>query len=269
MNSLDYLLTAILFIFIPYAAFAIFLIGAVYRLASWISPRGLTGLKTVAIVPNTFHVFSVLKDIFKRVFLFYTLPKMEKDRTLIIGSVLFHYGIWFSLLGHLAMILPLPVSLQFHEMIALYMGGTAGISAFAGILILATRRLHVKRMRRISYFDDYFAISMLLALIVLGLVQTLYIKPLFMFTVSPWLVSLIEFRPEITTMANISPVTAVHITIGLIFIAYIPYGKIVHIVSYLFQPTITKKSYRIKSVKQPEMNVSGATEGGENNATRD
>ena len=265
MNNL---LASILFIYVPYSAITIFLVGFIYRIASWISAKGLTELKTVAIVPGTFSLFSVVKDIVKRVFLFYTLPKMEKDRTLIVGSILFHYGIWFSLLGHLAMVVPLPVSVQFHMMVALYMGGSAGISAFIGILILAVRRLQVKKVRRISYLDDYFAISMLLALIILGLTQTLYIRPYFINTVSPWLTSIVEFRPEIVTMTQVSPVTAIHITLAFIFIAYIPFGKIVHIVAYLFQPTITRTSFKIKGFKGPEAHVLNIDKEGEHNTAR-
>ncbi len=244
---MSYLLEIIAFVIIPYLALVIFVSGIAYRVSQWLRSRELTGLRTVAVVPYTFTPIDVIKDLFKRVFAFYTLPKMEKDRVLIVGTMMFHYGIWFSLLGHLAMVIPMGISLQLHDIIALYMGGGAGLVAFAGLLILTARRAAQHKMRLISYLDDYFAISILLVLIVLGLTQTFYIRPDFMATVSPWLVSILTFSPEVSSMSQISPVTTAHILVSLIFIAYIPFGKMVHIISSIFQPTITKSSFKVET----------------------
>ncbi len=244
---MGYVLEIVAFVVIPYLTLLIFVCGMTYRVSQWLKSRELTGLRTVAVVPYTFTTFDIIKDLFKRVFTFYTLPKMEKDRVLILGTVMFHFGIWFSLLGHLAMVIPMGISLQLHEFIALYVGGGAGLIAFVGLLILTARRTVQHRMRLISYLDDYFAISILLVLIVLGLTQTFYIKPNFMATVSPWLVSLLTFSPEVISMSQISTVTTAHILVSMIFIAYIPFGKMAHVVSSIFQPTITKSSFKVET----------------------
>src|SRR5208283_1068776 len=123
--------------------------------------------RSVAVVPNTFDSSDVVKDVSKRVFLFYTLSKTEKDRFLVVGTKMFHYGI----------VAPLPITAQVHDTIGLYVGCAAGLVTLAGRLVLIGRRVAVSRMRQISAFEDYFVASLLLAIIVFGLLQTLVVKP--------------------------------------------------------------------------------------------
>ena len=242
---MDPLVEVAVFLVLPYAAIAAFAVGVVYRLYGWLAPRGRTGLKSVALVPNTFGPLDVLKDLVKRVFGFYTLPKAEKDRTLLVGSLMFHYGIWVVLLSHLGLIVPLPITAQVHDTIGLYVGGAAGLLTLAGLLVLVARRVGASRLRQISFLEDYFLLGLLLAIIALGLLQTLVVRPDYLDTVSPWLVSILSLHPSLAPISGVGLSTILHITLALVFIAYVPYGRMAHVVTSLFNPTVTGPSFPV------------------------
>jgi len=111
--------------------------------------------------------------------------------------------------------------------------------------VLIGRRVAVSRMRQISAFEDYFVASLLLAIIVFGLLQTLVVKPDYLDTVSPWLVSILTLQPNLAPIANVGLFTILHITLALVFIAYLPYGRMAHMVAYLFNPTVTGASFPV------------------------
>ncbi len=237
------------FLVAPYLAVALLVIGALYRLVQWLRPRRITGLRSVAIVPYTFGYGRVLWDLIKRVFGFYTLPKMEKDRVLIYGGMIFHYGIWVVLISHFGLVVPLPLTASQHDFVGLYIGGTAGVLAFVGMLILIVRRLSLERMRQLSNFEDYFTPGLLLLIMFFGLMQTLVIRPDYLNTVSPWLTSIIEFHPNLAPIASVGIFTILHVLVACLFIAYIPWGKMVHWVGYLFNPSVTGPSFPVTTEK--------------------
>ena len=235
------------FLVLPYLAVALFVIGALYRFVHWVQGRKITGLQSVAIVPNTFGYGAVLWDLIKRVFGFYTLPKMEKDRTLIVGGLMFHWGIWIVLASHFAFIYMPPMSASLHDALALYLGGGAGLAAGVGLVILTARRSTLPRMRALSNADDYFAPGIILTLIVFGLLQTLVVRPDFMDTISPWLKSLLVLSPNLAAISGVDWVTIVHVAVACVFVAYIPYGKMVHWAGYLFNPSVTGPSFVVST----------------------
>ena len=252
---MDAFVEVAVFLVLPYVAIAAFVVGVLYRLYGWLAPKGRTGLRSVALVPNSFRSVDVVKDLVKRVFGFYTLPKAEKDRTLLVGSMMFHYGIWVVLLSHLGLIVPLPITAQAHDTIGLYVGGAAGLLTLAGLLVLVARRVGISRMRQISFLEDYFLLGLLLAIIALGLLQTLVLRPDYLDTVSPWLVSILTLHPNLNPIASVGLFTILHVTLALVFIAYIPWGRMAHMVAYLFNPTITGPSFPVVAENLPSVPV--------------
>ncbi len=248
---MDPIVEVAVFLVLPYVALAALVGGVAYRVYRWFSARSLTGLRSVAVVPNTFRSSDVAKDLGKRVFTFYTFSNMETDRTLYVGSLLFHYGVAVVLVSHLALVVPVPISPTLHAELALYLGGAAGLVALAGLLVLLFRRTGVPRMRQISFFDDYFAVGLLLGIFAFGLLQTLVVRPDYMDTVSPWLVSVLTFRPNLGPIANVGLFTVANVALALVFIAYVPYGKMVHMFAYLANPTIVRTSARVDVPRTP------------------
>lgn len=259
----------LLFGVLPYIAFLVFVAGIVYRIYCWTRPAGLTGMYSVNVGLYESGWGSVIKDVLKRIFLFYTLSDREKDRPLFYGSLMFHWGIWIALIGHLGIVVPEPVlsryfgiTPQLHHAMALYVGGAGGIMALSGLLILTVRRMvgassqvrvlntyTVKiPIRDFSFIDDYFADAVLLSIIALGLSQTLGITPFhpsYIGAVASWAQSLILLHPNVRVIQGMTLLQA-HALLAMIFIAYFPWGKMIHPFSYLFMPTISRPGIKVK-----------------------
>lgn len=260
--------TFVLFGALPYLVLAVFLAGIIYRVLHWVRARSLTGLYNVNVGFYEDSAASVTKDVLKRVLLFYTLGEKERDRELYVGSMLFHWGIWVALLGHLGVFLPqaylsaIGITPQVHPFLSLYVGGTGGVAALAGLLLLADRRLRGTwssvrlvntysvrvPLRKFSFLDDYFAIVLLLAVIASGLFQTLFVSrsnPGYLANVSSWLWSLATLHPDVSFISS-SAAFEVHMLIVMVFLAYFPWGKMLHLFSVLFMPTTSRPAARVE-----------------------
>ncbi len=238
MLSMDSV-TVFLYGVFPYIALVLFVGGVLYRLWGWLSAGGLTGLYSVAVKAYSWGFGERFGEVLKRVFLLYTLTM--SDRLLLVGSFLFHWGIWIALLGHLSMIVPpeqfgMPKDL--HKAIALYVGGTAGVVSLVGLILLLIRRIARPDVRRLSFLDDWFALVLLFALVALGNYQTLVLHPPYMETVAPWVQSVLMGSPRLDLAAQWDVATKIHIFLALLFIAYVPFGKLIHPFSFLAMPTL-------------------------------
>ncbi|MFN7105577.1 MAG: respiratory nitrate reductase subunit gamma [Pyrobaculum sp.] len=228
----------------PYISLLLFVGGVLWRFGRWVSARDVTGLYSVMVMSYRWGFGGRLSEVLKRVFVLYTLS--TSDRLVLVGSFLFHWGIWIALLGHLSMAVPpyqFGISKELHKAIALYVGGAAGLAAMFGILILLVRRLTRPDVRRLSFLDDWFALVLLAAITILGNIQTLVLHPNYMETVSPWLQNILSGRvaEALNYMAEADIVTKLHITLAMVFIAYVPFGKMMHPFSFLAMPTLWNK----------------------------
>ncbi len=227
-----------------YASLLVLIAGLVARTARWINAKRLTGLYSVSIPSGQYGSSSALKEIVKRIFTFYTLNL--SDKPLLVGSLMFHWGIWIALLGHLSMVIPpetVGISKELQKTLALYVGGTSGILAFIGLLILFARRLGRRDVRAISTADDYFALLLLLVLVGLGLALTFVIKPDYMSTVSKWLRGVLA--GDLSAVSYISvegPLVKLHVALAMLFAAYVPWGKMVHPLGLFLMPTVAGRS---------------------------
>lgn len=259
--------TFVLFGLLPYIVLVVFLSGILYRVYLWVRARSLTGLHNVNVGWYEDGRAAVTKDVLKRIFLFYTIGDRERDRRLYVGSMFFHWGIWVALFGHLGVFLPqsylsaVGVTPQLHPFLALYVGGGGGLVALVGLLLLTERRVQgvgtsvrlvnehrvQVPLRRLSFLDDYFAVFILLALIGTGLFQTFFIAPGnsgYLAGVASWMGSLVALNPNVSYIASRSTFQ-VHMFIVMLFLAYFPWGKMIHPFSYLFMPTISRRSEKV------------------------
>src|SRR5690606_33624429 len=102
--------------------------------------------------------------------------QLLRRRQLIVGSILFHVGILLILAGHAVGLLTpiwifdaLGVSHGAKQILAIVLGGVAGISCLIGISMLLHRRLFDARIRNNSSFADIAVLVLLLAQLLLGL----------------------------------------------------------------------------------------------------
>ncbi len=231
-------LTVFIYGALPYISLLLLVGGVIYRFAGWLSAGGLTGLYSVAVKGYTWGFGSRLGEVLKRIFLLYTLTM--SDRLLLVGSFLFHWGIWIALLGHASMIIPpehFGMSKELHKAIATYVGGAAGVVSLIGLILLLIRRIARSDVRRLSFLDEWFALVLLLALVAVGNYQTLVLHPHYMEIVVQ---SVLAGSPRLEYVAQWDPVTKLHVFLALVFIGYVPLGKLIHPFSFLAMPTLWK-----------------------------
>ncbi|MDP7558842.1 MAG: respiratory nitrate reductase subunit gamma, partial [Candidatus Marinimicrobia bacterium] len=54
------------------------------------------------------------------------------------------------------------------------------------------------------------------------------------YSAGPWLGSIIALQPDVTMIAGAPLTNKLHIIVSLIFFAYFPFTKLVHVASYTF-----------------------------------
>jgi nitrate reductase gamma subunit len=210
VSTLDYFLWA----GIPYLTIAIFIVGLVLRFDR--DPYGWTSKSS----------------------------EILEKRLLGIGVLMFHYGFVFVFIGHLmGLIIPDWVynqiginDVQYHEL-SLYGGATAGLVSISGLIILIVRRLRNPRIRAISGIDDFYTLFLLLFVMSAGLANTigftLLIGPYeYRTTLGVYIRSLFMLQPQINLMAYAPLSYQVHVLLGLLFFASIPFTRLVHILSF-------------------------------------
>jgi len=198
------------FIAFPYVALVIFLIGSIYRYR-------VTRFK-----------FSSLSSQF-----------LESGQ-LFWGSVPFHWGIIILFFGHLiGFLIPNSVLAWNSEPVRLLIIETAafifGLSAFIGLIILFIRRIINKRIVSVTTKMDYLIEILLLIQIFLGLwVATGYRwgSSWFAVVLSPYLMSIFTFNPQINAVSNLPLVIQLHIINGFLIILLIPFTRLVHFLVY-------------------------------------
>ncbi|MBT5457100.1 MAG: respiratory nitrate reductase subunit gamma, partial [Rhodospirillaceae bacterium] len=102
--------------------------------------------------------------------------QLLRRRQLVWGSNLFHIGVLVVFLGHLAGLLT-PIEIfdamgighGFKQLMAIVVGGIAGIMCLIGGAMLLHRRLTDPRIRRTSSFGDIAILVLLLLQLLLGL----------------------------------------------------------------------------------------------------
>ncbi|MEM3799637.1 MAG: respiratory nitrate reductase subunit gamma [Thermoprotei archaeon] len=187
---------------------------------------------------------------------------LEK-RMLQVGSLLFHWGFLLVVAGHiLGLIIPvgvynsLGVTAEEYHTLAFYGGAASGLISILGLIVLLARRLITPRIRATSGVDDYFTLAILLVVMGMGLANTLGYTLLvgpydYRFTVGVWVRSLFVLRPDVALMASAPISYQIHVVLGLLFFAVLPFTRLVHIFSlplpYLWRRYIIYRTVEVRS----------------------
>jgi nitrate reductase gamma subunit len=231
--------TVFLYGVFPYIALVLFVGGVLYRLWGWLSAGGLTGLYSVAVKAYSWGFGERFGEVLKRVFLLYTLTM--SDRLLLVGSFLFHWGIWIALLGHLSMIVPPeqfgmpkdlhkahsplrrrsrrrrlaggphPASDQTHS------AARREAAELLGRLVRARPPICARCPRELPDSRPPSALRGDRG------------------AVGP---ERIDGSPRLDLAAQWDAATKIHVFLALLFIAYVPLGKLIHQFSFLAMPTL-------------------------------
>lgn len=169
--------------------------------------------------------------------------QLLRRKQLIIGSVLFHLGILVILAGHavglltpIAVFDALGISHGFKQIMAMTVGGIAGVFCFIGLVLLLHRRLFDPRIRATSSFADIAILVLLLAQLVLGMltisVSMHHLDGHEMVKFMEWAQHIVTFRGGAHEfVADVSLVFKLHLTLGMFILLIFPFTRLVHALS--------------------------------------
>ncbi|MDQ0339091.1 nitrate reductase gamma subunit [Caldalkalibacillus uzonensis] len=187
-----------------------------------------------------------------------------ESRQLRWGSILFHWGIVFVFLGHVAGLL---VPKGFYESIgitegmyhfaAVWLGGAAGVATLIGIIMLLMRRITVRRLVVNSGISDYVVLILLTFAIGTGFTNTVGYTATggtfdYRETIGPWIRGILTFRPAVELVAGAPLGFKIHILASFLLFGIWPFTRLVHVWSipleYLNRHYVVYRKMRAKKI---------------------
>jgi nitrate reductase gamma subunit len=216
-----------IFLVLPYVTIFVFIVGLIWRIRIWWAKPRAKAVLFPAAKSNSVVLGRVAKDIV----LFGKTFSMSKSLWIMTG--LFHLGLLLVVLGHIRTITEIGFLWNWFNVkgadidhVAFAMGMTAGGIVLAGVILLLTRRFTPK-MRVLSIFDDYFVLGILLVIIFTGLSMRLWM-PINAAEIQHYARGVLTLQPAVE-ISNI--LFAWHFFLAQVLIMYLPFSKLVHLVS--------------------------------------
>jgi nitrate reductase gamma subunit len=178
--------------------------------------------------------------------------QLLRKRELTWGSNLFHVGILVIFFGHfvglltpIAIIDALGIGHGFKQILAMLVGGIAGVACWIGIALLAHRRLFDSRIRKTSSFGDIAILLLLWVQLTFGL-STIFVSAGHldgheMVKFMTWAQGIVTAQPSAAAqLIDVSSIFKIHIVLGLTIFLVFPFTRLVHVWSapiwYLGRP---------------------------------
>ncbi|MEX2454141.1 MAG: respiratory nitrate reductase subunit gamma [Rhodospirillaceae bacterium] len=178
--------------------------------------------------------------------------QLLRRRQLMIGSVLFHVGILIVFFGHLIGLLTpiwifdaVGIGHGFKQVMAIVVGGIAGVVCLVGATMLLHRRLFDARVRASSAFADTAILALLYVQLLIGLatipVSMGHLDGEEMVRFMAWSQSIFTFDGAAAGyVADAHPIFKLHLFLGLTILLLFPFTRLVHMLSapvrYLWRP---------------------------------
>ncbi|HVL60519.1 MAG TPA: respiratory nitrate reductase subunit gamma [Microbacterium sp.] len=218
----------LLWVALPYAAFATFVVGHIWRYRY--DKFGWTTRSS----------------------------QVYENRLLRWGSPMFHLGILFVIAGHfVGLIIPrewlyaIGISEEMYHVGATVLGTAAAVLTIAGLAILIYRRRTVGPVFLATTVMDKVMYVFLGATILFGTAATVLYQVFgpgyeYRGTIGPWFRSLIGLQPQPELMADAPLAFQLHVLTATLLFALWPFTRLVHVFSapigYLFRPYIVYRS---------------------------
>ncbi len=179
------------------------------------------------------------------------------------GSVAFHYGIIFVLLGHLVgLLIPAQVLAWNARPLRLYVTEVTGLSfglmALVGICSAIHRRLVLSKPRRGTSAADYIIELLLLVQITAGIYVAIFHPwgtSWFAASAVPYLWSLFTFRPDVSYLTTMPFAIKLHIVNAWLIVAVFPFTRLVHMLvaplPYLWRRPEVVRWYGVRIIEPP------------------
>jgi nitrate reductase gamma subunit len=179
--------------------------------------------------------------------------QMLRSGQLQLGSNLFHYGVVVVILGHFAGFLAPDWAVDWaltpvaHQLLAMVVGGIAGLIAIIGLTILIARRLTDPRIRLNSRKWDIAVVFMLWLQLALGLLtvplSAFHMDGVLFVTLTTYVKGIVTFDGGTAAlMAGVPVIYKLHILLGFTIFLVSPFTRMIHIwsgagaLAYLVRP---------------------------------
>ncbi|HMS45737.1 MAG TPA: respiratory nitrate reductase subunit gamma [Alphaproteobacteria bacterium] len=178
--------------------------------------------------------------------------QLLRRKQLVVGSILFHLGILVVLAGHVVGLLTpievfdaLGISHRAKQILAIMLGGIAGVFCLVGLCLLLHRRLFDARIRKNSSWADIMVLLLLLIQLVLGLItipfSMAHLDGHEMVKFMNWAQHIVTFGGNAHLfIADVALVFKLHIVFGLFILVVFPFTRLVHALSapigYVIRP---------------------------------
>jgi nitrate reductase gamma subunit len=168
--------------------------------------------------------------------------QLLRKKNMVLASVLFHVGILVIFFGHLVGLLtphfmyePF-MSAGTKQVMAIVVGGIAGVMCLIGGVMLAHRRLTDPRVKASSSFADNMIIVVLVVQVVLGLATILptlgHLDGGTMLKLASWAQSIFTFQGGAAEyMTGVHWIYKLHMFLGLTIFVLFPFTRLVHMLS--------------------------------------
>lgn len=167
--------------------------------------------------------------------------QLLRRRQLLWGSNLFHVGILVIFAGHFVGLLTpvavfdaLGISHTAKQLLAMTVGGVAGVACWFGIALLVHRRLFDARIRVTSSVGDIAILLLLWVQLTLGLttiaVSAQHLDGTEMVKFMDWAQGILTLHPGAAALiADVSPIFKCHLFLGMTIFLVFPFSRLVHI----------------------------------------
>jgi len=191
--------------------------------------------------------------------------QLLRRRQLMWGSNLFHVGILVIFGGHVVGLLTpvaifdlLGISHGFKQLLAMAVGGIAGIACFVGLTLLVHRRLFDARIRRTSSVGDIVILLMLYAQLTLGLltiaVSARHLDGSEMVKFMGWAQGIVTLNPAAAVLVlDVDPIFKLHLFLGMTIFLVFPFTRLVHVWSAPIW-YLGRTGFQVVRTKQPVAN---------------
>jgi nitrate reductase gamma subunit len=190
--------------------------------------------------------------------------QMLRKGQLRLGSNLFHYGVIIVIVGHFAGFLAPHWAVDWalsptgHQLLAMVVGGIAGLVAIIGLTILLHRRLGDARIRLNSRKWDIAVAMMLWLQLALGLLtvplSAFHMDGVLFETLTSYVKGIVTLDGNVASlMTDVPLVYKLHVLLGFTIFLISPFTRMIHIwsgagaLAYLFRPYQIVRSPRTRA----------------------
>jgi nitrate reductase gamma subunit len=260
-TGLTYLLTVV----IPYAAFAVFVVGFIYRVVQWAKApvpfripstcgqeKSLPWIRTNPL-DNPSCLWGVIGRMALEILLFRSLfrntkveilqkrPVYDSAKGLWFFGLLFHWSLLIIVVRHLRFFIE-PIAGWINSLSALDGFFEIGIptlylsdaAILAGLSFLLLRRLVSSRLRYISLFTDYFSLLLILGVVGTGLLMR-HFFPADLLQVKNLALGWVTFSPVVPR--EVGTLFYMHLCFVFTLMAFFPMSKLMHAGGVFLSPT--------------------------------